>query len=221
MDENEVKAKLDQYAEFLAQRDAIELNKRELLDDVKIPEDVQAIVTSGAQRMAGVEREFAPLFDEINAETNAQLAEIVVPDEIKAALAAIDASRRAVNEKAAERRAQLQSQIQRRKAELQAEIEAQTRDVYTAIATRKAEIEAEFGGATQAVSENIRKLEAEIKSAVKEIGFTIRGKYYRAEYGKGRKSWDAKRLEVYESKHPEIKDCYTIGEPSVAIKAVK
>ena len=28
------------------------------------------------------------------------------------------------------------------------------------------------------------------------------------------------RLEVYTKKHPEIRDCYTVGDPSVAIKKI-
>lgn len=40
----DIETKLDTLAEFHAQKDAIELHKRELLDDVRVPADVEAVV---------------------------------------------------------------------------------------------------------------------------------------------------------------------------------
>ena len=50
--------KLDQLAEFHFQKDSIEAQKRALLDEVKVPQEVQAIVADGMQRMDKVEALF-------------------------------------------------------------------------------------------------------------------------------------------------------------------
>jgi len=72
----------------------------------------------------------------------------------------------------------------------------------------------------EASNKNIADLEKTIRDEVKLIKFTVKGKYYRAEYGKPRKSWIADRLEAYTETHPDIKSCYTEGDPSVAIKRI-
>jgi hypothetical protein len=108
--------------------------------------------------------------------------------------------------------------IQAEKSAIRAEVEAQTRGVYDAIAQRKAEIEAEFLGKTEAVDENIAALEKEVKEAVKSIGFTVASAHYQAVFTKGKKSWINQRLEKYTETHPDIKECYTVGDPSVALR---
>ena len=219
MDENEIKAKLDQLAEFLANRARVEAEKAALLEDTKVPEYIQAIVKAGSQRIAelyGATPEMAKQAEEEKAALDA----IVVPEEIKAQLAAIDAQREAVRKDGETKCAAVRAAIEAEKAVIQAEIDAQTKSVFDAIESRKREIEAEFAGKSEAADANIKALEAKIKAAVKEFGLTVKGKFMMATYSDGRKSWDAKRLDKYTLDHPDIKDCYTVGEPVIAIKAI-
>lgn len=218
--EPEIKTMLDTLADFQSQRDLMEIDKRNLLEEVKVPEEVQAIVSAGMKQIGEVEMSFLPKFSALREEEQRKLAAIVVPEEIKAALAEIDRQRAQVTADRAAQDENIRAQIQARKDVIQAEVDVKTQGVYAALAQRRAEIELEFSGKADAVDANIRKLTEQIKAAVKEIGFTISGKYYRAEYGKGRKSWTPQRLDKYTETHPDIKDCYTTGEASVAIKRI-
>jgi phage host-nuclease inhibitor protein Gam len=103
---------------------------------------------------------------------------------------------------------------------IQYEVEAQTKDVYAALAQRKSEIEAEFSGKAEAVDENIKKLTEDIKTEVKNLHYTVSGKSLQAVYVKGKKSWIPQRLDAYVETHPDIKECYTVGDPSVTIRKV-
>ena len=53
MNESEIKSKLDKLANFQAHRDLLESDKRALLDDVKVPAEVEAIVSAGMKHVAG------------------------------------------------------------------------------------------------------------------------------------------------------------------------
>lgn len=218
--EDVIIGKLDQLAEFNAQRDAIELHKRELLDDVRIPADVEAVVKNGMAALAEVDRDFKPALEEINAEADAKLAALVIPEEIKAALAEIDEARRSINETANTNRQQVQSQIQERKAQLQADTEAKTRQVYSDVAARKAEIEAEFSGAVRAVDENIKKLEAEIKADTKCAGKSVKGKFFHAVYVKGRVTWNTDKMEAWVVDHPFLLSARKEGDPSITLRKI-
>ena len=79
MEENEIKSKLDQLAEYHAKRDMLEFEKRKLLEENKVPEYVQAIVKQSVQQMGEVEGSFAPTLKAIQEETDLQLSKIVVP----------------------------------------------------------------------------------------------------------------------------------------------
>jgi hypothetical protein len=216
----DIVTKLDTLAEYHAQKDAIELHKRELLDDVRIPADVEAVVKNGMAQFANLDRDFRPVFNEINEETEAALAKIVIPDEIKAALALIDQSRRMVNENANLRRQQAQAKIEALKIELQAQIESQTRQVYNDVAARKAEIEAEFSGAAHAVDENIRALEDEIKADTEAEGKTVKGKHFMAVYNRGRITWNTDMMEAWINDHPFLKSARKEGKPSISLRRI-
>ena len=219
MDEIEIKKLLDDLADYQVHRDLLESDKRTLLDQNEVPADVQAIVKAGSQRIAEL---YADSPDQaiIDAEEKAALDAIVVPEEIKAQLAAIDELRKAAKNKAEEARAAIRAGIEAKKNAIQAEIEQQTAGVYTALTQRKAEIEAEFSGKAEAVDENIKKLTEEIKAEVKAIGYTVKSDHFQAVYTKAKKTWIPQRLEAYTEHHPDIKDCYTVGDPSVALKRI-
>jgi hypothetical protein len=218
MTELETKAKLDQLSDFQAHRDLLDSDKRTLLEDVKVPEEVQAIVSAGMKRM--IEAAVDPEADAFNAAIEAELLAVVIPEEIKVQLTEIDRTRAAIMEKKRRFDFDAVRRYDAQKRTIQSEIEAQTAGVYAAIATRKAEIEAEFAGKSEAVDENIRKLTEEIKADIKTLGVSVKGTHLRAEFTKPKKSWIPQLLDAYTEDHPDIKDCYTLGESSVAIKRI-
>lgn len=220
MDESEIKAKLDTLSEYQTHRDLLDADKRNLLAEVTVPAEVEAVVSAGMKKMAEVESNFQPELDDLAVETKRLMDAIVVPEEIKAALAEIYRKRSEARATLAEKQGKILARIQAAKAEIQASTEAQTKDVYAALAQRKAEIEAEFAGKAEAADANIAALEKEIKDAVKAIKFTVKGTHLRAEFTKGKKSWIPQRLDAYTETHPDIKECYTVGDSSVAIKRI-
>jgi hypothetical protein len=220
MEEKTVIELLDRLADFQAHRDLIESDKRALLDDVKVPAEVEALVQDSLQQVLGVDAAFAPALDKLKKETQARLAAIAIPEEIKAALAEIDRQRDMVTLEFAERNSAILQEIQNTKREIQEETQEKTRGVYAALAQRKAEIEAEFAGKAGAVDLNIAALTSEIKAAVVDLGFSVSGSVWQAVYVKPKKTWIPARLDRFVENHPEIKDCFTVGDPSVSIRKI-
>jgi len=220
MSETEIKAKLDTLAEYQAQRDLMEADKRALLEEVKVPEEIQAIVSAGMKQASEVFVSSTPEVEASIALEKAELDAIVVPEEIKEALAEIDAKRVAVSERYRAQDAQRREKIAVQQSAIQAKVEAETKGVYTALAQRKVEIEAEFAGKTEAVDENIRKLTEEIKAEVKELGASVKGEHYQGVYVKGRTSWNNDMLDGMISLVPQLEKARKIGEPSVTIRRI-
>jgi len=216
----DTKEKLDRLAEFQTQRDLIDMDKRQLLDEVQIPAEVEAIVNNGMDKLNKIGDEFLPakkLFDD---QCDAEYSAIEIPEDIRIALAEIDKKRQDIMNKKREYDMNVGQLIDEKRIALQAEVETKTIDVYAAIARRKDEIEAEFAGKAEAVDENIKKLTEDIKADVKSLHYTVNGKYLQAVYNKGKKSWISQRLDAYTEIHPDIKDCYTVGDPSVTIRKI-
>jgi hypothetical protein len=216
----DTKEKLDLLAEFQAQRDLIETNKRALLDDVKVPTEVEAIIKAGMEKLNKAGDDYLPDKMDFDKQCDAEYEAIIIPEEIRVALAQIDKKRESIMTKKRDYDMEVGRIIDNKRIAIQAEIEAQTKDIYAALAQRKAEIEAEFSGKTEAVDENIKKLTDEIKNDVKSLHYTVNGKYFQAVYNKGKKSWITQRLDAYTETHPDIKECYTIGDPSVTIRKI-
>ena len=216
----ETNEKLDQLAEFQSQRDSIEIEKRALLDEVKIPSEVEEIVSKGMKKMSEVESTFAPLIKELEDDVNAQLAIIVIPDEIKIALEEIDRQRAEVRTYQRNMEADISQRIRLTRNEIQADVDAKTKDIYNAIAQRKAEIEVEFSGKAEAVDENIKKLTEEIKSDVLTLGVSVKGKHYQGIYVKGRVTWDTSKMDGYAVGHPEVLFMRKEGDPSCTIRKI-
>lgn len=217
---DEIKKKLDALAEYYAQKDSIEAKKRAMLDEVKIPAEVERAVKDGMQRMQAVDAEYTGQSDIISAEVSAKLAEIAVPEEVRALLAKIDHQRAVIFDWQKDREAGIRESIQSRKAEIMAETEAETRGVYDEVARRKAEIAVEFAGKEQAAAENIAKLEAEIKEAVKAAGQSVKGDFFHAVYVKGRITWNTDKMEAWINDHPFLKDARKEGAPSVTLRKI-
>jgi hypothetical protein len=218
MDDNEIKTKLDTLSEYQAHRDLIEAEKRKLLDDVKVPAEVEAVVKAGTARIAEVDG--ARPDDGFDAAIQAELAAVVIPEEIKAALAEIDAKRAAIMAKKREHDEGVRLEIAARKQAIQAEIDAKVKDVYAAIEQRRRDIEAEFAGKSEAVDDNIRKLTEEIKNDIRTVGHSVKGSNYQGVYVSGRVTWDNKGLDGYAVGHPEILYMRKEGDPSVSIRRI-
>jgi len=217
----EIEQKLDLLAEFHAQKDLLELDKSKLLDEVKIPAEIEIVVSNGMKQASELEAKTRAAINAFNADVDKEIAEIVVPEEFKIALAEIDRQRTELMAKFTDIEKQRQAIVAKKreneniatealviqKRALQAEIEQQTKDVYAQIAQRKLEIEAEFSGKSEDVDENIKKLEAEIKDDMKkhvveklkenpkckDLG--VKGKFFHAIYGKPRKIWIPAKLD--------------------------
>jgi len=229
-----IEQKLDTLAEFHAQKDLLEIDKRKLLDDVKIPAEVEAVVNEGIKAMADIENSMRTTAKTFDALIEKELSEIVIPDELTTKLADLDRQRtKLMNEFSdiekqriminAKKRANddiLTDSINIRKRGLQAEIEAKTKAVYAQVAQRKLEIEAEFSGKAEDVEENIKKLEAEIKAEVKAGKKSVKGKFFHAVYVSGRITWNTDKMEAWILDHPFLKDARKEGEPSITLRRV-
>jgi len=220
MNESEIKSKLDQLADFQAHRDLLESDKRALLDDVKIPAEVEAIVSAGLKQMGEVEASFDPLLDALRKNAETQLSTIIIPDEIKAALAEIDRQRKTVQDTLFKAECVIREKIRAAKETTSARVEAQTADVYAAIAQRKAEIEAEFAGKSEAVDENIRKLTEEIKAEIVTLKKSVKGDHFHAVYMAGRITWNTDMMEGWRETFPFLEKARKEGAPSVTLRRI-
>lgn len=180
---------LDQLAEFEAKRDGLAAQKAALLNEVQLPAQIQDIISAGTKRLTDVQSELRPASEKFNAEIDAELSEIVIPEEIRAAYDEIERKRAEVMaRKRAKEQALYAEQLQKEQA-IRAEIDTQTKAAYEALARRKAEIEAEFSGSLDAVNKNIDDLKAKIKAATINHGATVKGKFYMQVFTKGRTTW--------------------------------
>jgi hypothetical protein len=220
MDAEQIKEKLDRLAEFYSQKDSIEASKRAMLDEVKIPAEVERTVKDGMQRMQAVDAEYPARAKNIADGAAEQLAEVQIPDEIRAMLDEIDRHRDLIRAWQSSEEARIREEIQARKAEIQAEVEAETRAVYDEVARRKAEIAEEFAGKERAAAENIAKLEAEIKEDVKATGQSVKGSFFHAVYVKGRITWNTDKMEAWIIDHPFLMEARKEGAPSVTLRKV-
>ena len=216
----DTKEKLDRLAEFQSQRDLIEIDKRTLLDDVKVPAEVEAIIKAGMEKLNTAGDDYLPDKMDFDKRCDAEYEAIVIPEEIRVALAEIDKKRQSIMDKKRDYDMEVGRIIDKKRIAIQTEVEAQTIDIYAALARRKDEIEAEFSGKEEAVDENIKKLTEDIKADVRNLHYTVNGTYLQAVYGKGKKTWIPQRLDAYTETHPDIKECYTVGEPTISIRKV-
>lgn len=241
-----VKEKLDLLAEFHSKRDSLELEKRELLNEIQVPADVEQIVKQGMARQAEMEANTRKAIDIQNAKIDEEIAAVFVPAELKEALAELDAQRAKLMAKFADVEKQRQEITNKkreneigamealaiRKRALLEEIEAQTRQVYNDINQRKNEIEAEFSGKAEDVAANISKLENEIKDDLKKEAaeklekdpkakdLSVKGKYFHAVYVRGRVTWNTDKMDAWVVDHPFLKEARKEGDPSITIRKV-
>jgi len=82
------------------------------------------------------------------------------------------------------------------------------------------DIEAELAPDFEQIDEVIKTLTAEVKTACVEHGSSVKGKFMRVSFVKGRTSWDGKGLAGYAVAHPEILQFQKVGDPYASIKNV-
>ena len=229
-----IEQKLDQLAEFYSQKDALELRKRELLNEIQVPAEIEQIVKNGMARQAEMEANTRKAVDAQNEKLDQEIAAIVIPEELKAALAEIERQRNELMQKFDSVNVQRQTialkkrenetaameALAIRKRALLEEVEAQTRNVYDEINRRKDEIEFEFNGKANDADANIKKLEAEIKAEVKAEGKSVKGKYFHAVYVKGRVTWNTDKMDAWVIDHPFLKEARKEGEPSITLRRI-
>lgn len=228
MDDETVKLKLDTLFDFQLQRDKIDKEKRALLDQIQIPEEVKAIIADGNRRINELKTPTLLPDPEFDKQIQAELDAIVIPDEIKSALAEIDRKRALVGEKKLAYYREIEMEMVRLRADvesqrlaIQAEVDEKVRSTYDAIAQRKLDIEDEFAGKGKAADDNIKKLTQEILDAVKELGHTVKGQYKMAVYVRGRITWNTDDLErLIMNGHQELLPYRKEGQPSVTIRGV-
>lgn len=238
--------KLNALAEYHSQKSALELNKRELLNEIQVPAEIEQIVSNGLKMAQRIELEMRARIAAYNKTIDAELAGVSIPDELRTALNELDQRRAELmakfsevekqrqeiaSQKGSNERAEMEATNEIRAA-LEEEVKAKTEKVYADIAQRKSDIEIEFGGKAYDVDENIKKLEAEIKDDMKRRAaqklaenpkckdLSVKGEFFHAVYVKARKTWIPAKLDDYVETHPEIKNCYTEGEPSITLRAV-
>lgn len=69
--------------------------------------------------------------------------------------------------------------------------------------------------------ETLSITEAAAKSAVLEVGSTVKGDKLMFVYAKGKTTWDGWKLEGMASIVPALNDAKKVGQPSVSIREVK
>jgi phage host-nuclease inhibitor protein Gam len=199
-----IEQKLDRLAEFEAQKTIIEMDKKRLMDEIKVPDEILQLQNESNRQTQAFESSMHNRTDTKRKEVYAKLEAIQVPAEVRAIFDEI-ARQRAEVEKELEQAAEESKRMAMDyRSKLFAETQAKTERVYKDLATRKAEIEAEFAGRTDALSANIEALRNEIKDDViddasiklsKDLeadDLSVKGKFYHAVYSRGRITWEKK-----------------------------
>ena len=82
-------------------------------------------------------------------------------------------------------------------------------------------IRAQFKNATAMTEDEITRLRGAIKEDVLGLGYTVRGERLQASWGRGRVSWDTRKLNRYAQSHPEIEALRKVGNPNVSIRKAR
>lgn len=216
----DTKEKLDMLAEFHSQRDSIEAQKRALLDEVKIPDEVLDIQRNAAEAIEYQQKAGDDLAALLRSKMESEFYAVQVPPEVREILAKVDAERERIRAEYTEKIAKVHGDTALYRGRVNAETQEKTRKVYDDISRRKREIEEEFAGKVSDVSKNIAALEAEIKAEVKAGGQSVKGKYFHAVYVKGRVSWDTDMLDGMITLVPQLSQARKEGEPSITLRKI-
>jgi hypothetical protein len=220
---NEIEQKLDQLAEFQSQKDSVHAHKQAMLDELKVPADVQAVLSDSRARIMKIESDKYQAEKIIIEQLDKEYALIAIPDEVKAILDEISKQRDELQRRYAIQQQSLYDRMTAEKRRIDAETDEKVKDVFDQLNKRKQEIEIEFAGKSNAVDENIEALKREIEADVLKRGESVKGKYYHAVWNKGRVgTWNSGKLDGLALIMPAIAECRNPGgEPTVTFRSVK
>jgi len=218
-----IKQQLDTLSDYQAQVAFLEMQKQELLDTVKIPEEVLSAQAEANKQRQKIDSDFynrSKYYDQQLVEAMAAVKDPEMPPEFVAALEAARIKRSAIENDFAAKEAEDQRAVIAAKTKIDAELQAKVQDVYTQVATRKNEINIEFTEKASGAQDNIAKLTAEIKQAVKEFGDSVKGSFLHAVYVKGRITWNTDMLDGMVVAFPALAKARKEGEPSVTLRKI-
>ena len=214
---------LDQLGEWEAQAALLEMDKRRLLDEVKIPDEVLAAQDEANKKRQKIDGEFWAKQKAEQAKYQAMLDAVVdpeMPPEFVAALAAARKKRDEISAQAARARELDQEDLNAAKEQIDFDLQAKVADVYKQVEIRKQEISAEFSDKASGVLDNIAKLTVQIKAETKKLGKTVKGQFYQAVYVRGRVSWNNDMLDGMIAVIPQLAKARKEGEPSCTIRKI-
>ena len=189
---------LDMLSEYQAQQAAIEMQKRELLDQVKIPAEVLNAQDEANKRRQAIDSAMwnrQKLTDQIRNESLAQVVDPEMPPEFVAALEEARRKRAEIMSAADAQNVANRLEANEAKVKIDTDLQAQVKEVYAQVETRKREIAAEFADKEQAVENNIAALTDRVKESAKADKKTVKGQYLMAVYVNGRVTWNTDMLD--------------------------
>lgn len=86
------------------------------------------------------------------------------------------------------------------------------------IRAKLAEIDEEFGAKLEALDATLAELEAAAKSAVVEVGASVRVAGLQAVWYRGQSRWDSKALDSYAQSHPDVLQYKKTSAPYVVLR---
>jgi hypothetical protein len=219
--EEMIRQVLDRLAETEAQIDVLQMQKRELLDAVTIPEEIQALQDEMIQRKRTYEEEYQSIVQALNAERMERVAKVVVPAEVLKIFEQVEAQRKAIEDEIEGRKQEAYQAALTRQQALEAAMGEDVAKVFQEVAQRKSEIEAEFGTQEERAKENVDSLTLKAKKSTEEYGETVKGAYRMAVYTKGRTTWTTDILDgIYFRLNDLLEDLDTASDVWGRVKSV-
>jgi hypothetical protein len=215
-DQTTITTKLNTYAEFLVQADLLAMNKRKLLEEVAIPDEVLQAQDEANKARQAADSELWKRQRIQNDQKTALLSERVKPNLPIEYVEAMEAYRLAgveIEKRFDEEMQADQKMIAEKKAKIDTDLQAAVADVYKQVQERKQAIEAEFSDKEQAVNKNAETLFNDIKQDVKVLKSTVKGDFYQAQYVKGRITWITDKMDgIFFTLHDIQRDleCYVV-----------
>ena len=212
---------LEQLAEFQAQADLLELQRQELIDAVKVPDEVLATQKEANERRQKLDAYFWERQNAIREEESATLDLVKEPELPPEYIAAFEAARKQqleIQKRFAAEAEKERLAVIEAKTRIDTDLQAQIAEVYNQVAIRKQEINDEFSEKASGVLDNIAKLTADVKAEVIKIGKSVKGSVYQAVFVKGRVTWNTDMLDGMIIAYPELGKARKEGQPSVTLR---
>jgi hypothetical protein len=214
---------LNKLAEFSAQRDLLEMDKRALLDSVKVPAEIEAAQVKASVKRAEIDRAYQDMVREISNASKMVAAELYKPElpaEYVAAMSAYETQVDDLRMQAAARIDQEARKAYELKNKVDADLQAATAEVFNALERRKMEIATEFGDKAAAVDDNIKRVTEQAKAAVIAEGRSVKGSVYHGVYVAGRVTWNTDMLDGMCALIPQLKDARKVGTASCTLRKI-